>query len=361
MATSLIIAPLETLHVKCRSALRLNPRKQLTEEISRLAKLFQLNTGTLTIADGFKFSSLVYILENLKTALSRADLNLPYRFDCEGVREDLQRMFEPYQSPWSPAVRKQFNLDRLKRSRRHITVKQPCWEGEPRPIGYETQELHASNIPSNWWQCAQTFHRAAKKTPVWLRQVRKIFNPEDVEIPPEKIAEIINSEKWRLVMTMMKPSTADENEKPNTVIVRTIRRGKRGDEYLKVADSTDPEFRLAFEKFLTDNKDNATEAEWYVALNLNVESNPIKGWMLYRLELSFDETFPLTGEPIPNREMGALTKLWLQKQFQAEQSAKRKGHDITEAAERVDKAFDRVQAIHYLGWMGPVQVVHRPK
>lgn len=357
-------------YARLLSALHPNLRKQLKEEICRLAALFQLNTGAMTIADGFKFNSLVYILENLKTALSRTDWNLPYSFDCQGIREDLRRLFEPYQSPWSPEQRMQFNLDRMKRSRLHVSGKLPCWTGEPRPIGYQTVELRSNfpsadylreigelggprparslgYIPLGPWGTGFSIHNPSFKAFKAInneldQQVQKIFNPDGEPKSLAKIAEIkshplYRNAEWRYhVMTAI-------GAKPNTT-----RDNKRWEEYLSIADYSDPDFLLALKTFIRENKSN--EAGWYVALRLSL-NNP---WTLYRLELSLDKTFPL-GAAFPNVKERALMKLWFEKQDEAEREARRaKGSPRTvrravqAAQQRIDEAFDRVEAIHYL-------------
>jgi hypothetical protein len=180
--------------------------------------------------------------------------------------------------------------------------------------------------------------------PAELREeVQKIFNRERAKRSDEKIADIkshplYEGEKWKFYTEMTNtPITADETGKANTIIQRSIRHEQRRDEYLSVANS-DPEFRLARKNFLHDNKSSA--AGWYVALRLN------NRWMLYRLKLAFDETFPL-GAAFPDVEKRALMQLWLEKKAQAERDAKGKRAKKA-AAQRVDAAFDRVKAIHFL-------------
>lgn len=178
---------------------------------------------------------------------------------------------------------------------------------------------------------------------VLKEEERKIFNPEGAPRSPEKIEEIkshllYEGEKWKFYTEMTNtPITADASGKANTIIQRSIRHEQRRDEYLSVA-SSDPEFRLARKNFLHDNKSSA--AGWYVALRLN------NRWMLYRLELAFDETFPL-GAAFPDVEKRALMQLWLEKKAQAELDAKGKRAKEA-AAQRVDAAFDRVKAIHFM-------------
>jgi hypothetical protein len=196
------------------------------------------------------------------------------------------------------------------------------------------------------------------------QEERKIFNPENTPRSPEKIAEIkahplySNEERAYYMKLTNTPVTANVDGKPNTIIKRFIRHEEKRDEYLSAG--SDPEFRFAFDNFLADHKDKPTQAGWYVNLCLN------KRWMLYRLNLTFDETFPLDAA-IPDIEMHAFMKLWLTKQAAAERmvrirtSPKTLKAALQAARQRIDAAFDQVKAIHYLPAYSAVKVIRKPK
>lgn len=314
-----------------------------------------------TIAAGFDDARLRLILWNLQQTSKRRDEHRCYG-DYQEFLEDIRPRVEI-----SPALRKQFNLERRDRSRRSLTLaKLPVYHGESRPKGYAHRYVCAQNIPSQWnlWMEALGVGVglvAGRRSAVrarWERKMRKIFNPDDTPKSSEEIAEIISSPKWRFYIEMInKP--LDTTGEPNTVIVRRLRQEKRVDKDMTVtgADSKDPGFALAYNDLL--NKGEAIEAGWYVALNLH-ERGTLHHPTLYRLDLKYDETFPL-GAAFPNVEERALMNLWLERRAKAEKSARDKRHNIDAARQRVDDAFDQARAIHYIRAISARQLVRSPK